>query len=237
MRQAGKDGLAGYVLTGRIHVGLEVAKENGVKIGVEEGVAAIEGVREEPERTPFARQGNVAAKGPNRAVDHLHGDGVDHLLVEARVRLALRQASLHEQRALVEVDARVKPLVPSIVVVDLNQLAARTRLEVDLVGDLNRYPIGSAPAAHRIGRVDAQAPLLRVARGVVALIALHDSTPELMGSYPKPDRQEAATKRRLRVQRRHLAGPFSASEADISAGAAGLLRVAWASSAFPCTGE
>ncbi len=107
-RQAGEDHLPREVGTRVVLVRLEVAEEDRVQLRVEGRVGAVEGVRDEPQARP--RPALVQAHRPAEptacALDHLHGDCVDHLLVESRVGLARGEAVLHEQGRLVEVDRR-----------------------------------------------------------------------------------------------------------------------------------
>lgn len=99
MREAGEDRLAGKVLTRRLSVGAEIAKEDGVELGVEERVSTEEGVGEQPEyRAGIAAiKCDRTAKCSSGAIDDLRRNGVDHLLVKSGVRLTRRQTSLHQQ--------------------------------------------------------------------------------------------------------------------------------------------
>ena len=69
-----------------------------------------------------------AAEGLLKVVDGLHGDGVDHLLMKARVRFGGREAGLGERGGMVEIDRRVGASGGRIDVDDLEVFADWTWL-------------------------------------------------------------------------------------------------------------
>ena len=137
--------------------GAEVAEQNGVERRIEEGICSNESMRHEPEaRTAGMIERDRPAERAARCLDHFHGYGVHHLLMELRVLLVGLQAVPHQDGGFVEVDGVVVALVAAVVVDDLHDFPLRARLQVRLVLDVDGDALAGAPAAHGIAGVDLQ---------------------------------------------------------------------------------
>ncbi len=97
-----------------------------------------------------------AAERPLEVLDRGHRDGVDHLLVELRVRLRGRQAVLRQQVRMVEIDRVVEDAAGRIDVDDLDVFADRARLEVVSQGTSTVISLNVA-VSRRVARLGSKA--------------------------------------------------------------------------------
>jgi hypothetical protein len=148
VREAAEDGLPREVRARLLLVGPKVAEEDREEVGVVEGVRAAEGVGQEAQGRPSLE----AEPAPERGVEvleDLRRHGVNHLLVEAGVRLDRVEPPLHQESRVVEVDRLVVAAAPAVVVDDLEPLAAGPGPE-RLVPEGDRDPVSRRVPEHRV---------------------------------------------------------------------------------------
>ena len=136
LREAGENELAGEISTLSGFVRGEVAKQNSVRLRAVVGIGLLHSVRvelEDPDIIGLAEfvflvcrtydaigpaPVNLASQGYFKHLDGAGCDGVDHLLMETRVRFRGIEAIIGQQPRVLEINRRVVALVGSVVVND-----------------------------------------------------------------------------------------------------------------------
>jgi len=168
--QAGEDRLAGQVAPRVVAVGAEVAEEDGDLGRVVEGVLAFEPVRQHPQSLSVLEH-QTPPQRLLEALEHAHGHGIDHLLVEEWVRLGRLEALAHEHGGVLQVDRPVQDLLGRVVVDHLDPRALGAG-EERLVRDRDHDAVAGRPPLHRVVREDLQRPPLREVVGAHTASAL-----------------------------------------------------------------
>ena len=191
--QAAEHPLPGQVPAGVAGIGTEVAEAQGATVPVvEDRVLTLEAVREDPQSVA-PPPAEPPAQPALEVLQQRAGHRVHHLLVEAGVPLAGREAVLGQQDRIVQVDRRVEPPGAGVVVDHLHQVAARSgpqRLVRHRDGD---HLVAGQPRDHRVDRVDLQRPAPRLGVGQRRLRArIRHAAGDLGGRHLTTPRRWAA---------------------------------------------
>ncbi len=174
LRETGENALTRKVATLTGLARCEETEQDPVRLGVVIGVGLLHGMRIELENANIV----LLAKGvivllrtetigpapmdvaSQRRLEHLDGSGsdrIDHLLVEAGIRLRRIETVVRQQERVVEVDGRIIALVGGVVVNDTDLTAGWTWREL-LPRHMDGRKVASISACTRIEGVDLQCP-------------------------------------------------------------------------------